>query len=409
MLGVAMYNTIETLWQRGFNKSQIKRQTGHAWKTVDKVIRRLQDGQSRPSKQPHPSRLDDYQQQIIEWLESNLTGVRIHEKLQGLGVNLSYSAVKTYIKHLKGQRNICVRFHTSPGEEAQVDFGYVGYLPDATGRKRKAWVFNMRLSYSRLDYYEVVFDQTVETFIQCHQNAFEYFGGVPDYVKIDNLKAAVLKADLYEPVYQALYKQFADYYQFMIQPCRVREPQEKGKVESGIKYVKNNFFSGRQFHSYPDLKAQLASWLDGYCHQRVHGTTQRKPSELFDVYEKQHLNALPQTSYRSPQVGTRKVQKDWHVYINYNYYSVPCQYVGQSVDIEVDDKTVRISHQGEQLAIHAQALGRGQFVTQSSHAPAHQQMGTTEHQQYYQAKMAQLGEAAVLLQLTSLMNNGTKY
>ena len=130
--------------------------------------------------------------------------------------------------------------HTLPGEEAQVDFGYLG-LTYYKGKKRKTWVFNMRLSYSRLDYYEIVYDQRVETFIQGHINAFYYFAGIPQYVKIDNLKAAILKANFYEPIYQELYKNFAYHYGFHPLPCRVRRPNDKGKVESGIKYVKNNF------------------------------------------------------------------------------------------------------------------------------------------------------------------------
>lgn len=402
MLGVAMYNTIDTLWKRGFNKSEISRQTGHDWKTVDKVIRCLEKGQHYPCKQAHPSQLDHYKAQIIEWLEHDLSGVRIHEKLQDFGLKLSYSAVKVYIKKLRGKRELCIRFHTLPGEEAQVDFGYVGRLPDKTGRCRKAWVFNMRLCYSRLDYYEVVFDQRVETFIQCHQNAFEYFGGVPACVKIDNLKAAVLQAHFYEPVFQALYKQFAHYYQFSIIPCRVRQPQEKGKVEAGIKYIKNNFFKGRHFYTHQDLKTQLRTWLEDYCNPRIHGTTRQKPRVLFDDYEKNHLRALPNTAYRLPQVGTRTVQKDGHIYIDYNYYSVPYQYVGQSVDIEVDEKIIRITQRGEQLAIHAKAKARGQFVTQKSHCPPHKQWGGTEHQKNYQTKMTQLGHAAEQLFLKLL-------
>jgi transposase len=147
--------------------------------------------------------------------------------------------------------------HTLPWEEAQVDFGYAGYTL-YQGKKRKTWVFNMRLSYSRLDYYEVVYDQRVETFIQCHINAFNYFGGVPQYIKIDNLKAAILKTNFYEPIYQELYKNFAYYYGFHPLPCRIRRPNDKGKVESGINYVKNNFFSGRNFTDEQDLREKLA-------------------------------------------------------------------------------------------------------------------------------------------------------
>ncbi len=201
MIGLAMYITIKTLWERCRNKSQIARLTGHDWKTVAKRIKEIEEGKEYPEKKPHPRVLDPYKEQIVKWMEGKLTGVRIHEELEGIGVKVGYSTVKEYISKIRKRENIFIRIHTLPGEEAQVDFGYVGLTPDNCGKRRKTWVFNMRLSYSRLDYYEKVYDQRVETFIQCHIHAFEYFKGVPEYVKIDNLKAAILKAHFYEPIY----------------------------------------------------------------------------------------------------------------------------------------------------------------------------------------------------------------
>ena len=151
----------------------------------------------------------------------------------------------------------------------------------------------MRLSYSRLDYYEVVYDQRVETFIQCHVNAFYYFGGIHQYVKIDNLKAAILKANFYESIYQELYKNFAHHYGFNHLPCRVRRPNDKGKVESEIKYVKNNFFLGRKFSGEKDVKERLSRWNTKTNH-RVRGTTRKVPQEVFEKEEKVKLIPLPQ-------------------------------------------------------------------------------------------------------------------
>jgi transposase len=127
--------------------------TGHDWKTVSKVIKAINKGKGL-EKKPHPKKLNSYQEMILKWLESDVSGVRIHELLQEQGLTISYSTVKLYLRDIKARQKICVRFNTKPGEEAQVDFGYVGKLPDASGKIRKAWVFNMRLSFSRLDYYE---------------------------------------------------------------------------------------------------------------------------------------------------------------------------------------------------------------------------------------------------------------
>lgn len=388
-----MYNTIETLYKRGYNKSEIARMTGHDWKTISKAIKAIKAGKF-PKRQTPACKLDIHKEQILEWLESNLSGIRIHELLKQQGVISSYSTVKNYIKSLKGKETVCIRFQTLPGEEAQVDFGYVGRLPDEQGKLRKAWVFNMRLSYSRLDYYEVVYNQNVETFINCHIKAFDYFNGVPKVVKIDNLKAAILEANIYQPVYQATYKQFANYYGFEILPCRVRQPQEKGKVESGIKYVKNNFFAGRHFATKPILEQQLKQWLDQTCNVRLHGTTRQIPQQLFETKEKEALKALPAEPYRQPKVSQRSIYRDCHAYVEYNYYSVPYQYVGKTVDIEIDEKLIRLFYAGQLVALHQRLTGRGQFSTQEAHYPSHKLVFSTEHQKQYEEKMQIIGEYA---------------
>jgi transposase len=397
MLRIEMYITIKTLNEKGHSKAEISRLTGYDWKTVAKVIKQLKSGQERPVKKPHPKRLDDHKDQILNWLEQGLSSVRIYENFKREGLAIGYSSVKYFVKGIKGRSDICIRFSTVAGEEAQVDFGYVGLTATIGIKRRKTWVFNMRLSYSRKDYYEKVYDQKVETFIQCHINAFEYFGGVPRCVKIDNLKAAILEANFYEPIYQEQYKNFAKYYGFSPMPCRVRKPQEKGKVESGIKYVKNNFFKGRQFNNEEDVNFQLREWLENTCNSRIHGTTRKIPNELFEQEEKEKLIKLPLIAYRLPRVGQRTVYRDCHVYIEYNYYSVPYKYVGKDVDIEIDTKLVRISYQGEQIALHQLCDGKGKFSTDESHYPEYKKFNLAEYQNTYQTKMAAIGNHALKL------------
>lgn len=393
MLELSMHITIESLWKLGHNKTDISRITKHDWKTVAKVIKSLESG-SYPVKKLHPSQLDQYKPKIIELIEQDLTAVRIHEELCLLGSNVSYSLVKKYIANIKKREDICIRFHTGPGEEAQVDFGYVGLTPDPSGKRRKTWVFNMRLSYSRLDYYECVYDQKVETFIQCHINAFNFFKGLPQRIKIDNLKAAILEANFYEPIYQSMYKQFADYYGFQPLPCRVRKPQEKGKVESGIKYIKRNFFQGRKFATYTELQQKFNNWLNNKCNARLHGTTRRIPQEMFNLEEIYHLLKLPEQEFCMGQVGQRTVYHDCHVYLNYNYYSVPFEYVGKVVDIEVNHKLVKICYHGKQIAVHEVSAGKGQFITVASHYPKFKNYLATDYQEEYQVKMSKIGNFA---------------
>jgi transposase len=394
MLGLAMYITIETLWKKGCSKAEIARLTGHDWKTVAKVIKQLQTHHTYPVKKPHPNKLDPYKVQIGEWLSHNYTALKIYEALLQQGVKTSYSATKHFVAQLKQRESICIRFHTLPGEEAQVDFGYVGLTRDKVGKRRKTWIFNMRLSYSRLDFYCKVYDQTVETFIDCHIKAFAYFGGVPHTIKLDNLKAAILAAHFYEPIYQQLYKQMADYYGFQPLPCRVRQPQEKGKVEAGIKYFKRNFLIGRTFKDGDDFDQQLQYWLTHICNSRIHGTTQQRPQDLFEREEKSKLRPLPAKPFSLPEVGQRTVYHDCHVYIHYNYYSVPFAYVGKAVDIELDRELVRIRYQGNLIATHKRCQQRGQFSTYPEHYPKYQYPYSTEQRQIYQQKMQQVGEHA---------------
>ncbi|WP_341794773.1 helix-turn-helix domain-containing protein [Rickettsia endosymbiont of Rhinocyllus conicus] len=178
-----MYTTIITLYKQGNSQRNIAKLTRIDRKTVRKIINRyVESGTEYPAPYERSSALDSWHEQIIELLEKNLSYIRIFEELKIQGYTKSYGSLTRYIKKYKIQNNSCIRFHTLAGEEAQVDFGDIGLQYNAQGRRVKAYVFNMRLSYSRLDYYEVVFDQSCKTWIQCHINAFNYFAGSPKVV-----------------------------------------------------------------------------------------------------------------------------------------------------------------------------------------------------------------------------------
>jgi len=385
-----MYTTIKTLWEKTKNKTEIARLTGHDWKTVAKVIKNIEAGIEIPQYKPRSSLIDSYREKVLKLLEKDLNGVRIHEELTRDGFKGSYPTVKRYINKLKRSQNIFIRIHTEPGEEAQVDFGYLGITKDDSGKSRKTWVFNMRLSYSRFDYYCKVYDQKVETFIACHINAFEAFGGVPKYVRIDNLKSAILEAGFYEPLYQQAYKDFARYYGFSPLPCRIARPNDKGKVESGIRFVKGNFFKGRKFASGKDLDCQLKAW-NSIANQRVHGTTRKVPLEVFTEEEKSILSPLPPVRFAISKISTRKVYHDCHIYVDYNYYSVPYEYVGKIVDVEITDSLVKVFYGGKRIALHKRIAGRGLFSTVESHYPAFKIFDATENQKACRQKMKEIG------------------
>lgn len=396
-----MYKTIIKLWKNGQSKKAITRSTGHDIKTVRKIIKLYElDGRdsSRFNKKQFVV-LKDYEAQIVEFMSQGLSNIRILEEIKKSGYNGSYSSLTNFCRSLKISDKVCVRFHSLPGEEAQVDFGDVGKFPDQSDKKRRAYVFNMRLSYSRLDYYEVVFDQKVETFIKCHVNAFKYFGGAPQRVKIDNLKSAIINASFYEPVFQNHYANLANYYDFEIIPCRVRKPQEKGKVESGIKYIQNNFFAGRKFDSFDILQKDLKNWLDNYCNTRIHGTTKEKPIDLFTQKEQEALKILPDKDFTIPTVTIRKVHSDCHITIENNYYSVPAIYVGKSVEVEIGSEFIKVYCDNNQVALHTKITGKGQFSTILAHYPKYKYFtnNSKEYLDSCEKSMEKIGKYTKLL------------
>jgi transposase len=393
MIGLAMYTTIITLHKQGQSQRKITKLVQVDRKTVRKIIKKYESaGIEEPKPCIRGSQLSVWHGDIVEFLEKGLSYVRILEELHNLGYSGCYSSMRRYIisHHLKVET--CIRFHTPAGEEAQVDFGDVGRRYDSRGKLRKAYIFNMRLSHSRLDYYEVVFDQKVATWLKCHINAFEFFGGVPEYVKLDNLKAGILKADYYEATYQREYKRLADHYGFNITPCRVAKPQEKGKVESGIKYVKNNFFAGREFTDYADMTKKLEYWLDR-VNTRIHGTTKKVPKSLFEEEEQDKLITLPKTSFDMSSWHIRKVAKDCHITLENNYYSVPSKYVGKEVGISLSPELLHIHFEEERISTHARSKGAGIFTTIASHyAKGKRQCpGFKEYDEKLESRMEKIG------------------
>ena len=212
MKGIDMYYTVKTLLDQGWSISGIARELGIDRKTVRKIRDRVKDGEVRVPRMQRRSRLDAYREEILSYLEEGLSGVLIHGKLCEIhGVEISYSGLKKYLRKLKVGRDGKIPILSVPGKEAQVDFGYAGkFLIE--GKWRKCWVFCMTLSYSRMSYYELVLNQDTKNFLKCHINAFEYFGGVPEVIRIDNLKSGVVRSNFYEPEIQSEYSRMLQHY-----------------------------------------------------------------------------------------------------------------------------------------------------------------------------------------------------
>lgn len=393
-----MKTTIKTLYQKGYNKTQIGRMLDIDRKTVRKVLK--EDSAATAPGQPKavwPSMLDEYREYIEIQLAKELSITRIHQDLmKEFGVECGYTTLRDYVAKIRrSQPHAYMVLHSLPGEEAQVDFGYIGTLK-VNGVPRRAWVFVMSLSYSRYMYVSITLDQSVGTFIRCHTQAFRYFGGVPQTVKIDNLKAAIVEADFYEPTVQRTYAAFADHYGFLPDPCRVYTPTDKGKVESNVKYVKENCFKGREFKDLDEAERFVLSWLRETANRRIHGTTKRRPEDVFRDVERAKLKPLPAEDFVFSRSGTATVRTDCHIVHEGNFYSVPYAYIGMDVDVIEVNHLLKISHAGKEIALHSLCRNaKGEHVTDKSHYPSTKTITQEEILSSYREKMGAIGDGAL--------------
>src|SRR5207248_1387858 len=225
-------------------------------------------------------------------------------------------------------------------------------------------------------------------------NALLYFGGVPRRLKDDNMKTAIFKNQHYELEFNQDFLEFANHYGAVIIPCTPYSPEQKGKVESGIKYLQMNFIGGRRFTDGADLKKKLRDWMDNYANKRVHGTTKKVPFALFEQEEQAKLQSLPDTPFAFFNRGIRKVAPNCHIHFENNYYSVPFALVGKEVTVRWNESLVRIISQGEQVALHIKAAGTGNYVTVRHHLPDYKIYSENERQVKYETKMREIGESA---------------
>jgi transposase len=289
----------------------------------------------------------------------------------------SLSAIKRRCAHLKriapvSVSDVVIPVETDLGEEAQVDFGYVGKLYDATrGVMRKAWVFVMTLSCSRKFVARIVFDQTVETWVRAHIECFQELGGVPRRIVPDNLKAAVIRAAFGidgETTLNRTYRELARAYDFVIDPTPPRSPEKKGKVEASVRYLKNNFFKAVESEDVRVVRAELQRWIQEIADTRRHGTTARRPGEVFRDEEQARLLPLPSCSFELVAWKRAKVHRDCHVVYRGELYSVPWRLVGRDVDLRIGRHDVSVYHDDDLVCNHVRGH-RGKRTTIESHLP----------------------------------------
>ena len=367
--------SIIELYEHGWSRRRIALELDLNRETVSRYIRLHTAPEAKPAKvptgigevgDPKPAKVPagilasaslcrPYHDFVLRGVESGLTAQRIFQDLrieQDFPGN--YDTVKRYVRRLTaGGMKPVERMECLPGEEAQVDFG-LGAPVLFDGKRRRSWVFRIVLSHSRKGYSEAVFRQSTEEFIRCLENAFRSFGGVPKTLVIDNLRAAVTRADWYEPEMTPKMAAFCRHYGTVVLPTRPRHPEHKGKVERGVGYVKGNALKKRVFGTLAEENAYLRWWEEHIADQRIHGTTRQHVARCFEERERAALLSLPPMIFPSYEEGRRAVHRDSYIEVLHAYYSVPEEYVGLTVWARWDTRTVRIFNlRMDPIAMHA--------------------------------------------------------
>ena len=302
----------------------------------------------------------------------------VHQRLRDdHGLEVSESSLRRYIEaefaEEVARSNVRVLRETPPaGEEAQVDYGLLGRWRDpVTGRVRRVWAFIMVLSCSRMLFVRPVLTMDMAAWVECHVEAFSFFGGVVARLTPDNLKTGVVKPDLYDPLINKAFGELADYYGCLVDPARVRKPRDKPRVERPVPYVRDSFFAGRaeEFESLFGMQADALRWCRQVANVRHHrGLDGLTPHELFCAEEQRALLPLPHTPFELCRWTARKVPPDIHVKAGRTLYSVPWQHIGAVVDIKERSGTVEIYKGGKLVCIHVR-LERGKQTNYDHYPP----------------------------------------
>jgi len=408
VLKMEKQHQIKTLLDMGWSYRAIEKAIGVRRETISKYDHRKSPDSkaakvptekiSNPANCPPVTRSSArfFDKEIRAGLKQGLTARRIYQDLIiDHQAEISYDAVKRYARKLKKKHpEVFARLHSPPGYEGQVDFGQ-GAPTLKNGKYRKPWLFKLVLSCSRHSYEEVVWKQDVETFIRCHEKAFQAIGGVPQTILLDNLKSGVLKAHLFEPELNPAYQQFAEHSGFIPLPCLPRKPQHKGKTESGVGYTQDNALKGRKFDSIEEQNAFLRNWNRTWARTRIHGTTKRQVWKMFQE-ERSSLKPLPESEFEFFKVSCRTVHADGHIEVNKSYYSVPYQYLGMRLIVHYNSKWVKVFNKEKNhltlLAFH-RATNQGRFKTSKEHLPLKKTFTTITYTKHLIGRCSQIGES----------------
>jgi transposase len=319
----------------------------------------LADTRLRQVTWPEIGRFHEY---ITEMLKAGVTQATIHQRLRDEhGLSASVASLKRYVaanlpEEVRRDRVVVLRDETDtpPGEEAQLDYGHLGYWADPmSGKRRRVWAFAMVLACSRYMFVRPTLVMDQAAFTQAHVEAFRFFGGVPRRLIPDNLRTGVDKPDLYDPKLNRAYAELAEHYGVLVDPARRGEPRDKARIERPMPYIRDSFWRGRQFTSLPEMQAAAVAWCRDVAGRRAcRPLSGAAPLSVFTAVEAEALQPLPGKPFVLAMWSTARVGPDIHAKVGRTIYSVPWRFMGQQVDARQTPTVVQIFHNGQLIATH---------------------------------------------------------
>jgi len=415
-------------WQAGDSVSQMARALGLDRKTVRKYAGRaeaagmmpggallsraawaekvqawfpeLTDPRARSSVHGQIAPFHDYIKRNIG--ETTLS--TIHQRLRDeKGLTVSIASLRRYVRSElpeagAEERATVLRDDPAPGAEAQLDYGHLGSWTDpGSGARRRVWGFIMVLSFSRHLFCYPVLRMTQGEFLAAHVAAFDFFAGCPARLVPDNLGSGVLKPDLYDPRLNRGYSELAYHYGCLVDPARVAHPKDKPRVERMVPYVRDSFFSGRQFTDLAAMRTQAATWSLEVAGQRsARPLGGAKPEVVFRALEQEHLLALPQRAFELASWQTAKVAPDCHISVGGALYSVPFRFIGARLDVRLTDTMVHVFAEAELVKSHAR-VGKGRRSTDWQDYPSQKAAFFMRNPSWCRHRAAEIGPATEAL------------
>jgi transposase len=359
--------------RQGLSIQAISKLLGFDRKTIRKYLLEPEAKPEYRSRPKTPGKLDRFQPYLEERLAAGVWNARVLlRELRERGYDGGYTLLTDWLRPKRESVRVVAvrRFETPPGQQAQVDWGHLGSL-EIEGKERSLWGFVFTLGYSRMMTAKAALNQKLGTLLRMHEAAFAEMGGVPEEILYDRMKTVWQETDERgEIVWNPVFLDFARYWGFRPRLCRPYRAQTKGKVESGVKYIRRNFLcglQGREPSDLADLNAQLRTWVWGVANQRVHGTTHQAVQARWDAdqFSLQPMSGKPPYPYLDDEL--RKVARDGYVSWQGSRYSVPWMFAGKDVWVRERSGEVEIRYGDQRIARHGEAPLRHVIVRNPEH------------------------------------------